>query len=366
MKIGILTFHKAHNFGAVLQAYALQEYLKSLGHDVQIVDYKPHYITRVYRIIDFKRIRRPSVYLFLRAVVKECLLFPVRVLKVLKYNRFSKKYFSLASFNYPYATIPVFDAYVIGSDQLWNLSLTANKMDKFYWGEFKRDCQNLKLITYAVSAGNISLLYDKQESVKNNLAAFSALSVREKDFGDWLTSLGVSNTLVIDPTLLFNADFYRRIMVCPKTKEKYLLLYQIVADDTVREVARDIAKTLNLKLIELAAFPTRLPNNISAASPQEFLGYISNAEFVLTSSFHGTVFSVLFKKNFYSCMCGDSRDSRSRTLLSNLQLEDRMLNIKNYSKEQFQFQIDYTSTQEDKLIQLRENSYNFLTQALNG
>ena len=133
MKIGILTFHCAHNFGAVLQTYALQEILKTMGHEVFIIDYRPKYIVDVYKIFNIRRFISKSPITSLKKTLNEILNFRNRIFCYYKFNRFIKSYINLS---HERTVSNIYDAYIIGSDQVWNPDITGGVFDKVFFAEF--------------------------------------------------------------------------------------------------------------------------------------------------------------------------------------------------------------------------------------
>lgn len=181
MKIGILTFHAAHNYGAVLQCYALQEYLKSKGNEVFVIDYRSKYLLDCYKWFNCK--------LFIKSIVK--FTFIKEWKKMLDKRKRSNKFETfiqnrLNIINVSILKTNFFDYIVIGSDQVWNTKLT-NGYDKYYWGQFCHPVQT-KIISYSAS---LELIWPKDEddNVKKMLSNFERISVREKDLAIKLSSI---------------------------------------------------------------------------------------------------------------------------------------------------------------------------------
>ena len=326
MRIGILTFHRAHNYGAVLQCYALQQYLLHQGHDVYIIDYNRKELWCGYEW-------RMKIYE--NQVVKQNILkFPVRLFKYLWYNKkiilryYKFKYFQerklrLADvktiFSHPY------DLILIGSDQVWNTEITQG-VDSYYWGTFKRPTST-KVATYAASMRKEWHKKDL-EVIYKNLKKLDGISVREKNLIGYVNVLfpDLNPTYVPDPVLLLTSSQWEKIAKHPKIKGDYIFLYQAENTDRVYNVAKKLSQREGMPLIVLSA-NVRADNTkeCHASSPQEFLGWILNAKIVVTSSFHALAFSILFQKDFYAMNLKAGKDERLNNLLSYFQLENHLI-----------------------------------------
>lgn len=369
MKIGILTFHNAHNYGAVLQAYALKTLIKNMGYDVKIINYRNEALKKAYS---------PKLKI---NIAKRDLIFPTRWKNLIKQkmqNKFaqdewSKQYLAFSKFINSVLldgdTLEVtqtdleketFDYLICGSDQIWNTWIT-NGLDKVYFLDFKT---NAKKISYAASMPCELVNKDKSETkyLKDNISKFDYVSVREEELAKKLSKICKrSIEVTLDPSLLLDSEDYEKIELKTVFNKKYIFVYLVSEDDKVLEIADKIGKKMNLEVIELHYYlQKRLKghNQIADIGPSEFLTYIKNSEFVLTNSFHGTVFSILYKKNFYSIY---SRDSRKDNLLNMLNLNSRHI----YSLENINLSddIDYNKVYLE-LNKCRKNSIDFLKKSL--
>lgn len=329
MKIGILTFHSAHNYGAVLQCYALQTYLLSLHHEVFVLDYNQPEVLRCYRLFDIRRFRTKNPVVLVKKIAKEFLVFSNRKARSANFETFIKKRLHLLPLQSEY--IQKMDAIVIGSDQVWNTKLTYG-FSPMYWGQFPRNPQSL-LLSYAAS---IEQYWEERENdrVIRYLSKFDAVSVREKEAAEKLKGLlnrDVSE--VVDPTLLLESRDWEKIVSRPQIDEPYLLLYQVRPSKKAYKIARIIAKKKNLRLLCLSAAVDALNSEYCAsASPELYLGLFKYASFVVCTSFHGTVFSITFSVPFYSIRLDDGRDERVSSLLNSMGLSDRF--VSEYIEEQ--------------------------------
>ena len=362
MKIGILTFHCAHNYGAVLQCFALQETLKAMGHDVEVIDYRPAYLLDCYKIFDYRRILSKNPFMLIKNVINEILLLNERLKLYSSFQNFITKKLCL-SIPVEESNIPSeYDVYVIGSDQIWNPNIT-NGFDDIYFGQFGFSKGERKYISYAASMEINNLKSEYKAYLKTKLLNFNALSVRESQLIEILQPLTSTKiNLVIDPTFLIKENKWMELVVKPSIKEKYVLIYFTRTDENVVVLAKKIADKLKAKVIKISATLKYRFNKFEGSSPEMFISLIKNAECIITTSFHGTAFSLIFNKPFYYIKLHDDKNSRVLSLLSLLSLEDRAIE----PNENVNFKnIDY-----DKinviLGGMRKESLKFLTDAINA
>ena len=333
MKIGILTFHCAHNYGAVLQAYGLQEYLKSCGHEVEVIDYRPTYLTRRYEafprsgILHNASLQRWFLRLgtWLFTLPKRVLDLPIRIKRKRNFERFISKKLNLSRERFDEnGQVPAdkYDAIVFGSDQIWSPSLTDGG-DPIFLGDFPAPAGTLK-IAYAASAGAASATLGENPVFANALRNFSALSVREDNLGASLqpkTDLKIET--VLDPTLLVDKSVWDKLAEPPKTHEKYILIYQISYNREANRIAKELAAQLDAKIVEIG-LEVRIrqwdKTQKFTETPEQFVGWFKNATCVITTSFHGTVFSLIFKKPFYYVGNGNAGENRPKQILNALGL----------------------------------------------
>ena len=296
MKIGILTFHSAINYGAVLQAYGLQEYLKSLGHEVYIIDYRPQYLKDPYQLFQWKFKVEDSFMSNLKSLIRESLVMPIRIVRKSKFQQFINQYLNIYSWK---DNLNVFDAFIFGSDQIWNPKITKG-LDDIFLGKFK-EAKGKKLIAYAASVGAVQNLSQNEfEKLTFYLNGFNRIGLREKTLYEKISKVNCNVFITIDPVLLAGKDIFQKIAVDVKNERPYLLLFTLGRDEYAVKEAYKIAEQKSLDVIEIISSKESLYNrNIKQMlSPTEFLGYVKMAAYVVTSSFHGTVFSILFHKNF--------------------------------------------------------------------
>lgn len=358
-KVGVVTFHRAENFGAVMQAYALQETLKVLGADAFILDYRNSNIEAQYHIFNPSILwSRKNIVVSLRSYLKRFKSLSSRRIKKKVYAEFRNEYLNI---------VPKFfwrksDCLITGSDQVWNLHLTGG-FDDFYFLNLPL-IKNQKRISYAASSDKDpqNLLAQNYEKVKNALEKFDRISVREEFLKKQLLRfLDKDIDVHLDPTLLLDVSRYEEIVIKPK-EEDYVCVYHMTPTDEGRKLAEKIASERGLKVVELfGGYEVKASNNICKAdiSPRELLGYLRYAADVVTTSFHGIVFSIKFGKNFWVIDKGDN--FRQKNILSKLGLSNRI--VANSIEANIAEHIDYKEV-EDKLSILLETSLDYLGKAL--
>lgn len=358
MKIGILTFHCAINYGAVLQAYALQEYFKKLGHEVYIIDYQPNYLLAPYRV--FHKSYCPKGCNPVKWLLRDFALSLIRYKRRMAFHRFWKNNLNLLNLDLNSESNDI-DMFIFGSDQIWNTNITQG-LDRIYLGDFPAS-RNKKLIAYAASMGGS----DKEtiNLITPYLEHFDAISVREKKLKSMLELGGLSVSLVLDPTLLVdNSCFYS--LTTKIDRPPYLLVFEVYTDQhkKVMETAHHIAQKLNLEVVEIYATyeSLRRKKETQSLTPEKFLSYISNASYIITTSFHGTVFAILFGKPFYTVSINETVDQRVLSLLKSLSIEERLL--KDSINVQYSDVIDYDKVNR-KLALLRDESRKFIDNNIN-
>ena len=359
MRIGLLTFHDAHNYGAMLQCYALQQYLITQGHEVEVINYCPEFYHKQYK--------KHKILPFLGKN-------PIRTIKSLYYNvylynkrcnafiKFHKRYLHLSHYAKADNIPSDYDAYIVGSDQIWNPELT-NGFDKIYFCDFNFPKEKRKYISYAPSMEKQHLTEQEIQYLTQTLNQFDALSVREYSLISLLQPLTKKRIhQVLDPTLLVSPNVWINLTnQFKKPQQPYVLLYQIRENVDVRENAYKLAKEINGYVIELTARIDRhYPTKYQTFSPLNFINLFRYAEYVLTTSFHGTAFSIIFERNFFTFKLHDNFDNRSYSLLKAIELESRYINPNNTIKLD---KIDYSEVNK-RLESLRKKSREFLNEAL--
>lgn len=363
MKIGIVTYHRALNYGAVLQCMSLYSALKRLGHDVEVVDYRPEAIEayRMYfRWKDFKKCR--GIIAKLRYLFSCMTLIVSRFKTVSKFNRFLKDNIKLSSVvSFVNDAPKYYDVVFFGSDQIWNPAINEG-IDQIYLGQMPKD--HAKFYTYAVSMGRLDLFKGKvEEEYRKYISSFDRLSVRETSLQAFLKEkLGRDSTVVCDPSLLITKEECEAMAVKPKD-EGYVLLFILDGNPDALGFANRIANQLGKKVIRIGAVQNpfhRYHCEVCAElSPAEFLGYIQYADCIVTNSFHATSFSLIMQKNFYTILRKNNND-RAKTILGVAGLENRLADAKAHVEFK---EINYQGIRE-RLEKYKESSMEWIQKCL--
>lgn len=320
MKVGILTFQDAHNYGAVLQAYALKKYLKSLGLDARIINYHHRDIPNGFP--RKRKIEKNSVLNIYKHLYSKKAHY-------LRWERFEGFIYELIDkdkkvYNHESELSKLdIDVWVSGSDQIWNSDIT-NGLNKGFFLEF--DTKGKK-VTYAVSMGIDKLDEKYEEEFKNYINKIDYISVREDTLKEYISNFTDKPVKkVVDPTLLLNESDYEELYLNRIIKDNYLLIYTLGPDDRLKVVAEKIAKERNLKIVEINDYkkPNYFCKQISNAGPHEFVTLFKDASYVITNSFHGTIFSIINNKEFIT-FTRLNRNSRMESLLGMAGLNDRLI-----------------------------------------
>ena len=301
MKVGILTFHDAHNYGAVLQAYALKKYIQKLGYEVKIINYHHETIPDGYPKEDNEK-RWEKFNKFIKTLIDN-------------EEKVYTKEEDLEQLD--------IDFWICGSAQIWNTEITRG-FNRGFFLDFKT---NGKKISYAVSMGIPELPKEYEQKFKESLEKLDEISVREeslKQYAEKFVDKKIEITL--DPTLLLDVSDYEKLLV-ENSYGQYVLIYALGPDERLIKIAKKIAKEKKVEIIELndKAKKDYFCKQISDASPEEFLSLIKNAKAVITNSFHGTIFLFIFKKEFYT-ITRLNRNSRMENILKIVGMEDRLIN----------------------------------------
>lgn len=301
MKIGILTFHSAYNYGAFLQTYAMQEYLQSLGHDVCIINYAPIYFEQGYSVFPLWDFKKLNIQKKLFRLVGNIILFLPRLRRKNVFKEAINKQLKISGRKLKNTSdienvISNYDALIFGSDQIWNPKITRG-FDDVFWGNFDFDG---KKIAYAASVGDDFLPLENQE-IQHLLDSFLAISVRERELSNFLdTRFNIKTDMVVDPTLLLSKNDWTSHL-SKKIKTRFVFLYIVIPSENALRVAKRIADELKIKLITVYAGISHKPITWKNAScsPLDLVNYINSCAFFVTTSFHGTAFAINLQKQFY-------------------------------------------------------------------
>ena len=342
--LAIITFHRAYNYGAVLQACALNWTLKGLGVDCDLLDYYPSYFKNMYYILPAKKTVPSGV----KTLLCHTLIWSMIVKRNKGFERFLKQNISLSDTTYydlKKAALP-YDAFIAGSDQIWSPSIA--RFDPVFFLSTEAFTGKLKY-SYAASFGLQYIPNELRDAYQKRLIDYRMFSVREESGVPIVESLtGKKPVVSCDPTLLPDIETWSKI--CGKTpiiNGEYIFLYYVKQPAEIREYAARLAKKTRCKVVCLSCLFSGSNKNkyyymggtadrksgficVNTASPDEFLNLIKYAKYVLTSSFHGTVFSILFHKQFLTQTIWNdgSNNERVINLLRNVELLRRSINEK--------------------------------------
>lgn len=365
MKVGIITFHRAQNYGAVLQMFALQEFIRRRGHEVEFIDYRNKNIESRYKLLPLGILfERKNVFKSIQILKSKVLTIPIRKRKAARFKKFIDAFLTFSKESY-YALDQIpkdYDLYITGSDQVWNSTITGG-VDEAFFLNFPVKIGARK-ISYAASTEkyNYPFMVENAELFKKLLGNLDAISVRENDVAEIIRSFTTSEVqVVLDPTLLLESEDYDLIIEKP-SDDNYVLVYHLGWNKELIDIAEAVAGEKGLKIIEIHAGVKPFLNSErhkQELSPSEFLGYVKNADFLITTSFHGTAFSVIFKKQFY--VFDNGAAIRQFSLLSSLGIVDRLISNKNQIDWSNSINYDNLSS---KLTRLKDLSATFLEENL--
>lgn len=323
MKIGILTFHNAVNIGAALQAYALDEYINDNLCESEIIDFIPESDTGIGTSIVFKflkKIKRIGMYFLNRKqYIRECKFIDFRKMMRISKEKYEGDFeMRRACFDDKYSII------ISGSDQILNTTLSGNSTSYYldFWDGAK--------VSYASSFGRIDVSELELKLIENELPKFLRLSVREESGGQLIENItGIKAQLVLDPVFLLERDAWEK-MISRKKNDNFIFAYLMEKDDKINNLLEIMAKITNCSVITVYGGGTQYDNLYGKVDkecgPLDFLEYINNAKFVVTNSFHGTAFSLIFGKKFI-CVRHSSRNTRLENILNLCGFPSKLLNL---------------------------------------
>lgn len=331
MKIRTITCHDCYNFGASLQAYALQTYLESQGHDVEIIHYKPDYLSGHYKLwtVSNPAFEKPFIkQLYLLAKLPGRLM-SLKCKKV--FDEFTAKYLKLTrrynSYEELKADAPEADAYIAGSDQIWN-TLFRNGRDAAFYLDFGKP--EVKRISYAASFATPDVVPEYREFVMKELKGIDCISIREKTSLPLLASLGrPDGVAVCDPVFLLDKEHWNNLVnnsTFNTPKEKYILLYLSDRGKNIENIALEIRKQTGWKIYAVGAVTASYADsNFTNVAPLEFVGLIRDAQFVVSNSFHATAFSLIMGTKFCVVNRIEGINERMKSVLEDYGLVERLV-----------------------------------------
>lgn len=362
-KVGILTYHTGYNYGASLQAYALLTTIKKLGIPCEIINFETEQFVASREMFSHHPRRVKEVIKIVSRIPYKSSLKRRQLL----FDDFTRKCLVLSPLYRSEQDVidhaEEYDCIICGSDQIWNLSQDdAPAANPIFFLNFPK---SQKRISYAASFGKwVEEASQHQDIFLPWLKQFDSISVRETSGADYVRSLGLECELTLDPTILLDAEDYDSVCMKRIIHEKYILLFSWLCTDDVVESAKKVAKEMNLPLYNIVPPPRAMGKRITRKldiGPREFLSMIKYAEFVVTNSFHGTAFSITYKKPFVSVI-SKKPDLRMESLLEQLELSDHLVEKDNIDVKEL-LKTDFSITNEKKK-KLRQSSMSFLKRAL--
>lgn len=307
-KIGIITVYETENTGSVLQATALKNVVEAMGYSVFFISTKNRYSAHSGKRL-VKRMIRAVIR---RGCVRDCWK------SYWYYEHYIRDTFPTvmpekAAWEGP-------EKIIIGSDTVWDVEAKYfARSHRIFWA---LDWRNPQIITYAATIGNSS--YDTLDGLKYPKAAlgqYRSVSVRDRYTGEYVRAkTGQMPQIVCDPTLLLPVEYY--LEKCFPVEEKYLLLY--LFDELKEEVRREIRSFAAAKGLKVVCVGKHILGSDQwiAGTVENFLSYFSSAEYIVTNTFHGTIFSILFNKAFVSL---DYNKNKIAELLQSVGLPERLV-----------------------------------------
>ena len=322
MKIGIITVQDSNNFGSFLQAYALQDVLEKMGHDVYFIRTRSkEYIKKLF----YHNIPNKHELKYFFSFIKNN--YGGRK----KYKRFKEeqKCFKVLD-NYE----EFLDVVILGSDEIWNVTTPVFRNDIFYGRDMK------SVMTYGVSIGNATLK-DMHCIDVNNFKNIRPILVRDNHTSDYLESVGINSSVVCDPTFLVDPQIFKRNYSDSLLDgAPYMLIYSYGLDEDIVKALKEFAKKRGLRILSVC-FEFDWCDGMIDCAALDFSTVMEKAEYVFTSTFHGTIFSILNHKKFISLPCS----RKTSDLLAQMQLTCRLVNIEECSSEIIEYkmvdEIDY-------------------------
>lgn len=335
MRVAVITYSNAQNYGAMLQVYALSNYLGQFC-DCSVVNYR-QFDDRWFK-------PRKNLKDIILSVIK----FTEGKIRIKRYERFREQYLNLTELCSSSEELErlndSFDLFITGSDQVWNCNGRVN--DDF----FLRFVKNQKRIaSYAASFGSDHIPEQVSEKVGRYIKEFDFVSIREKSGAELVEKLtGEKTSVVVDPVFLKSTEDWKVLAVNPIIKEPYVFVYSTQKSDRLNWAVKDYSEKKHLKIVSTHAIPGVHCTVRKDMGPLEFLGYILNAEYVISTSFHATAFSIIFEKNF--CVVPHSQTgARVTDLLEDANMAECIWQEKSYKYPQIDYRDAGVNALQDRI-----------------
>lgn len=368
MKIDIITRHAIANYGSLLQAYATEKIFDKLNIENEIIDYvrveeNSKNLVKTY-MKNFKKWNRN----FITRVIYKIIQKPNLDIMNNKFAEYRKKYLKLTPKQYKNKNelmedLPQADIYCTGSDQVWG-QIANDEYDENYFLEFVPN--DKRCIAYSASFGKNELSENLKIRLPELMEKYSDIMVRELSAIKILNASGIDNVkLVLDPTLLLSKEEWEKNLdIKNNEKEQYILTYQLHHNKEFDKYLKKLAKKTNLKVVRISSsiyYKFKYGKFIYLPNLEQFLTYFKNAKYVVTDSFHGTVFSIIFNKQVIGVLPGKT-GTRIESILKLFGMEDRIVNDYN-DMSIINKEIDYKKVN-DILDKERKKSIEYLRKAI--
>ena len=316
MKCSVITIHHIHNFGSVFQAYSLRRFLENNGHECDLIDYRPAYFDQGKNKLRtlLGKIANAKAYCARKKKFENF----IQNNNVLSDHTFKsledlKKYYEKDN-----------RTFIAGGDQLWNNYHPCGRDDAYKLTFAK----NGKKIAYGTSMGRDNFTEQELKSIGDKVNDFSDIMLREKVTVPMLEKYVDTNVShVIDPVALLDVEEYKKIVKKPKIDKPYAVMYLADSSDVLDGAIEKLSKELGLEIVHICGFKKKCycDKFEKDLGPEEILGYILHADFVLSASFHATMFSIMFEKQFATLLPGTKTNARIEDVLKNFGLEQRIM-----------------------------------------
>lgn len=323
MQIGISTFHNAHNYGAMLQAYGLQEALKDFGYSPFFVDLHHRHLNAQNRKLTPIRNHKDLLKRIVVALSGRKLAARYNHFETFKKNhlRLSRRYETLEELR---ADPPAFGCFVCGSDQIWNVQ---QGVSPHFFLDYAPP--GARRIAYAPSFGVEEIPQCHEDAIRKLLEGFSAISVRERSGAAIVEKItGKAPEIVLDPVFLPAREKWDEIMKPPSIDEPYLVFYSLEVNQELSALVGMASKALKIPIVVLGKPGAFILKNRCLvkidSGPAEFLGWIANAKALITNSFHATSFSIIFNIPF-AVHPHSTRNTRIEHILGIAGMQNRLL-----------------------------------------
>lgn len=328
MKSFTVTFHHTCNYGAVLQTYALQKTLLKMGLENEVMEYPDS--TSIYQKIDFSNIKLAAklIYINLNTFFRKKKMKSLQESFVMFHKNhinMSRRYVSMKDLqNDP----PIADFYITGSDQVWNMNITKELIPARFldFGD-----PLIKRFSYAASIERMNYTAEEKEYVKRQLEKYSGISLREKSAKEYIEGIVEKQCeQVLDPVFLLTTEEWHDISKQPRYSDDYILCYQVRNNPRMQVVLDILKRKTGLKTVTIncsAINRVRSDEAYFDVSPEEFIGFFEKATLVVTASFHGAAFGLIFGKPTYALVKSTTRN-RMDDLFTLFGLKDYVIDEK--------------------------------------